>query len=381
VAQVALTVVLLTASGLLLRSLMRVQAVQKGFEPHSTLTMSLSLDQRYARPDQQIHFFRNLIDRLSALPGVQVAGAATNMPLGHGEALSWLTVEGHPFDEKVFFQTCSVTPRYFAAMGIHLLEGRPFTDDDATGRPLVAIVNRNFAEKYFPGQNVLGKRFHFRDDNPKPAWWTIIGVVSNVRHASLEEPPQLQAYRPFWQASDSSSAVVLRASTDAISLVSSVRKEVNTIDPALAVSDTRTMDQLVSESTATRRLQTLLLSVFAGVALLLSLVGLYALLAYSVRQRTAEIGVRMALGAQKRDVMRLVIGQGASLAFAGIAIGLVSALGLTRLLASLLFEVKATDAITFASVAIVFCVVALVACYIPARRAMRVDPMIALRYE
>jgi predicted permease len=381
VVQVALTVVLLTASGLFLRSLMRVQAAEKGFEPHSILTMNLSLDERYARPDQQIPFFRNLIDRLSALPGVQEVGAATNMPLGHGEALSWLTVEGHPFDEKVFFQTCSVTPRYFAAMGIPLLEGRSFTDDDATGRPLVAIVNRNFAEKYFPGQNVLGKRFHFRDDNPKPTWWTIIGVVANVRHASLEEQPQLQTYRPFWQASDSSSAIVLRTSTDAISLASAIRKEVKTIDSALAVADIRTMDQLVFESTAIRRFHTFLLSVFASLALLLSLVGLYALLAYAVRQRTAEIGVRMALGAQKRDVIWLVVRQGTSLAFAGIAIGLVSALGLTRLLTSLLFEVKATDAITFVSVAIVFCVVTLAACYVPARRAMCVDPMVALRYE
>jgi putative ABC transport system permease protein len=206
-------------------------------------------------------------------------------------------------------------------------------------------------------------------------------VVADVRHASLEEQPQLQAYLPFWQSSAPAASIVLRTSGDPLSLASAVRKEVNTIDPALAVADIRTMDQLVSESTAIRRFQTFLLSVFAGAALLLSLVGLYALLAYSVRQRTAELGLRMALGAQKRDVMRLVIGQGASLAFAGIALGLVSALVLTRLLTSLLFEVKATDAITFASVAIVFCVIALVACYVPARRAMRVDPMVALRYE
>ena len=381
VLQVALTIVLLTGSGLLIRSLKRVHAVEKGFEPHSTVTMSLSLDQRYTQPDRQVPFYRELIDRLSAVPSVQAAGAVTNLPLGHGETLSWLAVEGYPFDEKVFFQTRSVTPHYFAAMGIRLLEGRSFTDSDSTGRPLVAIVNRSFVEKYFRGQNVLGKRFHFIDGTPKPAWWTIIGVVANVRHASLEEQPQLQAYLPFWQSSASAAALVLRTSTDPVSLASTLRKEVNTIDPALAVADIRTMDQLVSESTAMRRLQTFLLSVFAGIALLLSLVGLYALLAYSVRQRTAEIGVRMALGAQKRDVIRLVIGQGASLAFAGIAIGLVSAWGLTRLLASLLFEVKATDAITFVSVAIVFCVVALVACYVPAWRAMRVDPMVALRYE
>jgi len=381
VVQVALTIVLLTGSGLLIRSLMRVDAVEKGFDPHSTVTMNLSLDQRYTQPDKQIPFYREVIDRLSALPGVQAAGAVTNLPLGHGETLSWLTVEGFPFDEKVFFQTRSVTPHYFAAMGIRLLEGRSFTDNDSTGRPLVAIVNRSFAEKYFRGQNVLGKHFHFIDGNPKPAWWTLIGVVATVRHASLEEQPRLQAYLPFWQASASTSALVLRTSTDPASLASAVRKEVNTIDPALAIADVRTMDQLVSESTAMRRLQTFLLSVFAGVALLLSLVGLYALLAHSVRQRTGEIGVRMALGARKRDVIGLVIGQGASLAFAGIAIGLLSAWGLTRLLTSLLFEVKATDAITFAGVAIVFSVVALAACYIPARQAMRVDPIVALRYE
>jgi putative ABC transport system permease protein len=381
VAQIALTIVLLSGSGLLIRSLMRVHAVEKGFEPHSTVTANLSLDQRYAPPDRQIPFYRELIDRLNAFPGVQATGAVTNLPLGHGGTLSWLTVEGYPFDEKVFFQTRSVTPHYFAAMGIRLLKGRSFTDNDSTGRPLVAIVNRRFAEKYFPGQNVLGKRFHFIDGNPKPAWWTIIGVVANVRHASLEEQPQLQAYLPFWQASASAAALVLRASTDPTSLASAVRKELNAIDPALAVADIRTMDQLVTESTAMRRLQTLLLSVFAGVALLLSLVGLYGLLAFSVRQRTAEIGVRMALGARKRDVIGLVIGQGASLAFAGIAIGLVSAWGLTRLLTSLLFEVKATDTITLVSVAVVFCMVAVGACYVPARRAMRVDPMVALRYE
>jgi putative ABC transport system permease protein len=266
-------------------------------------------------------------------------------------------------------------------MGIGLLEGRSFSDNDSTGRPLVAVVNRSFGERYFPGQSVLGKRFHFIDGNPKPAWWTIIGVVADVRHASLEEKPQLQAYLPFWQASASAAALVLRTGTDPASFASAVRKELNAIDPALAVADVRTMDQLVSESIAIRRLQTFLLSVFADVALLLSLVGLYALLAYAVRQRTAEIGVRMALGARKYDVIWLVIGQGASLTFAGVAIGLVSAWGLTPLLTSLLFEVKPIDAITFAGVAIVFCVVAPVACYVPARRAMRVDPMIALRYE
>ena len=381
VAQVALTVVLLTGSGLLIRSLMRVQSVDKGFEPHSAVTMNLSLDARYTQPERQTAFYRDLIERLGALPGVHAVGAVTNLPLGHGETLSWLTVEGYPFDEKVFFQTRSVTPHYFAAIGIRLLEGRSFTDADATGRPLVAIVNRSFARKYFPGQSVLGKRFHFVDGNPTPTWWTIVGVVADVRHSRLEERPQLQAYLPLWQSSAAAASVVLRTSESPQVLAAAVRGELNSIDSALAVADVRTMDQLVSEATAERRFQTLLLSVFSGASLVLSLVGLYALLAYSVRQRTAELGIRMALGAQKRDVMRLVIGQGGGLAFTGIALGLVSAWMLTRLLSNLLFEVKPTDPVTFASVALVFCVVALGACYIPARRAMHVDPMVALRYE
>ncbi len=381
VLEVALTVVLLTGSGLLIRSLMRVQSVEKGFEPHSTVTMNLSLDARYTAPERQTAFYRKLVDTLGALPGVRAAGAVTNLPLGHGETLSWLTVEGYPFDEKVFFQTRSVTPHYFAALGIRLYEGRSFTDDDKAGRPLVAIVSRNFSRKYFPGKTILGKRFHFTDGSPQPTWWTIVGVVTDVRHASLEEKPQLQVYVPFWQSSVAAASVVLRTSESPELLAAAVEREVNTLDPALAVADIRTMDQLVAEATAERRFQTLLLSVFSGAALVLSLVGLYALLAYSVRQRTAELGIRLALGAQKRDVMRLIIGWGAGLAFTGTALGLACAWMLSRVLSSLLFEVKPTDTITFASVAFLFGGIALSACYIPARRAMRVDPMVALRHE
>src|SRR6266853_3063977 len=276
IGQIALTIALLTGSGLLIRSLMRVDAVEKGFEPHSTLTMNLSLDQRYTQSDRQILFYRELVGKLIALPGVEAVGAVTNLPLGHGETLSWLTVEGYSFDEKVFFQTRSVTPHYFAALGIRLYEGRSFTDDDKAGRPLVAIVSRNFSRKYFPGKTILGKRFHFTDGSPQPTWWTIVGVVTDVRHASLEEKPQLQVYVPFWQSSVAAASVVLRTSESPELLAAAVEREVNTLDPALAVADIRTMDQLVAEATAERRFQTLLLSVFSGAALVLSLVGLYA---------------------------------------------------------------------------------------------------------
>jgi len=381
VAQVALTVVLLIGSGLLIRSLQRVYSVDKGFEAHSTVTMHLSLDARYSQPERQTAFYGDLINKLTALPGVQAAGAVTNLPLAHGETLSWLTVEGYPFNEKIFFQTRSVTPQYFAAMGIRVLEGRCFMDDDAAGRPFVAIVNRSFAKSYFPGQNVLGKRFHFIDGNPKPTWWTIVGVVADVRHSSLEELPKLQAYLPFWQGSTPDASIVIRANASPDSLASAVRKEVKAIDPALALADISRMDQLVSEATAGRRFQTLLLSVFAGAALLLALVGLYALLVSSVQQRTAELGIRMAFGAQQADLLSLVLGDGMKLVLIGLSIGLAASLALTRLVASLLYGVSATDPLTFAGVAVLLSLVALTACYIPARRATRVDPIVALRYE
>jgi len=381
IAQVALTVLLLTGSGLLIRSFMKVQSVEKGFDPHSTVTMNVSLDARYDRPERQTAFYRNLIDALSALPGVKAAGAVTNLPLGHEERLSWLTVEGRNFDEKVFFQTRSVTPRYFAAMGIRLLEGRFFTNDDIAGRPLVGIVDRTFVKTYFPSQSPLGKRFHFIDGNPQPTWLTIVGVVDDIRNGSLEEKPQLQAYMPFWQSSATGASIVLRTNTSPDLIAAAARRELSVIDPTLAIAGIQTMSQLVSESTASRRFQTLLLSAFSGIALALSLVGLYALVAYSVRQRTAEIGIRMALGAQRSSVMLSFLKQGAKLALSGIAAGSACAWGLTRLMTSLLFEVKPTDAATFFAVAILFSAVTMAACYIPARRAMRVDPMVALRYE
>lgn len=381
IAQMALTVVLLTGSGLLIRSLSNVLSVKKGFDPHSTVTMNLSLDARYTQPERQIAFYRNLIDRLSALPNVQAVGTVSNLPLGHSEALSWLTVEGYNFDEKVFFQTRSVTPHYFPAMGIRLLQGRLFTDDDSPGHPNVAIIGRTFAESYFSGRSPLGQRFHFIDGAPKPTWWTIVGVVDDVRNESLEEKPRLQAYMPFWQSAVPAASVVLRTTENEDTIAAAVRRELITLDSALAVADVRTMSQLVSEATEERRFQTFLLSLFSGIALLLSLVGLYALLAYSVRQRTGEIGIRMALGAQRGSLLRLILLEGSGLALAGIAVGLGCAWALTRVMTSLLFQVKPNDPATFFGAAILLCAVAMASCYFPARRATRVDPMVALRHE
>ena len=380
IAEVALTFVLLTGSGLLIRSFLKLQWVDKGFIPSSTVTMNIQLDARYNQPERQTAFFRSLIDKASALPGVQATAAVNYLPLGGGESMGrGLRVEGRPFEEETMYEGRSITPRYFAAMGIALLGGRVFTDDDVSGRPLVAIVSRSFARRYFPGQDAVGRRFHYQDSNAETT--TIVGVVSDVRYYSLEATPPMQIYTPLWQTSANSLSVVARTSLAPDQVASSMRTLVRDLDPAVAVADVRSMSQLVSGATAERRFQTLLLTAFGGLALFLSLVGLYAMMAYSVQQRTAEIGIRMALGAQRSSVMRLVLKQGANLALAGIVLGVICAWCATRWMTSLLFEVKAADAATFLGVAILFCAVALAACYVPARRAMRVDPMVALRYE
>jgi putative ABC transport system permease protein len=377
IAEIALTFVLLAGSGLLIRSFLKVQSVDKGFVPSSTVTMGVQLDERYNQ-DRQNKFFRELIGRASALPGVEAAAAVDRLPLGGGESLTELNVEGQPLDEKTLFEIRAITPRYFAAMRMPLLGGRVFTDDDVAGRPPVAIVSRSFAGRYFPGQDAVGKRCRYGPNSP---WWTIVGVVGDVRQWSLESTPPMQVYTPLWQAGGNSVSLAVRTSLAPGRLASSMRALVRDLDPALALADIRTMTQVVSAASAQRRFQTLLLTAFGGAALLLSLVGLYALMSYSVAQRTAEIGIRMALGAQRSSVMRVVLQQGAYLALAGIALGMACAWGMTRWMASLLFEVSPADAPTFLTVAVLFCAVALAACYVPARRATRVDPMVALRYE
>jgi putative ABC transport system permease protein len=262
-------------------------------------------------------------------------------------------------------------------MRIPLLAGRAFTDDDVAGYPPVAIVSRSFARRYFPGQDAVGKRFR----NGDSVWSTIVGVAGDVRYFSLEAAPAMQVYTPLWQSSANSLSLVARTTRPPDRLAGAMRALLRDLDPAVALADVRTMEQLVSAATAERRFQTLLVTAFGGVALVLSLVGLYALMTYSVERRTGEIGIRMALGAQRGSVMRLILKQGGGLALAGIALGCACAWGLTRWMASLLFEVAPADALTFGAVAILFCAVALAACYVPARRATRVDPMVALRYE
>jgi putative ABC transport system permease protein len=381
VAQTALTVLLLAGSGLLIRSLLGVYSVDKGFQTRSIVTMHLSLDERYNQSEGQVRFYRELLGRVNALPGVRSAGTVTSRILGHDESLTWVSVEGHPFQEKTNFQTNSAAPLYFETMGIRLLHGRLFTDEDAAGRPLVAIVNSTFAKVYFLDQDAVGKRFHFIDGRPAPTWWTIVGVVADVRQLSLEEMPGLQIYLPLWQTGSTDASLAVRADATPDSLVSAVRKTVHAMDPSLAVGDVATMESLVSEATAGRRFQALLSTLFAGAALLLAVVGLYALVASAVQQRSAEFGIRMALGARRWQVLLLVLGDGMKLALIGVALGLAASLALSRIAASFLYGVTPTDPVTFSGAALLLIITAFSACYIPARRATHVDPAIALRCE
>jgi predicted permease len=375
IGQIALTFILLACSGLLIRSFLNLHGVDKGFRPSSTVSMDIRLDARYNSPERQIAFFREVVQRTSNLPGVDAAAAANLLPLGGGQSLSAIEVEGYAFDEKTLFEQRDVTPNYFKALGIPVIEGRVFTDADTINSQPTIVISRSFARKYFPGQSAVGKRIHTTGHR------VIVGVVGDVRQFSLETTPPMQLYFPLWQTGEWTANVVARTSLPPDRLASDMRTLVRNLDPVVAVADVRTGSDLVAAATAERRFETYLLTAFAGMALFLSLVGLYALMTYSVEQRTAEIGVRMALGAQPRSVLRLILRQGSTLAFAGIALGFACAWLTARSIASLLFQVQPTDASTFFAVAALFCAVALAACYFPARRATHVDPMISLRTE
>lgn len=375
VAEMALTIVLLIGSGLLIHSLLRLGSVDKGFASLSTVTAGVELDGRYNQPQRQSEFFHTLLERVRGLPRVQEAAAVDHVPLGGGETISQIEVEGSPFDQTTSFESRLVTPRYFATMGIPLLEGRDFEEGDAAGRMPVMMVSRSFERRYFPGRSALGRRVH------SDGWRTIIGVVADVRMRELGTTPPMQFYLPLWQAPIARVAVVVRAALPPEETAAALRRVVRNMDPALAMAGVRTMEQLVSEASAERRFQTVVLTVFGGIGWFLSLFGLYALMAYTVQQRTAEIGIRMALGAPNRSIAGLILRQAMTLWLGGITLGLVCALGVTRWIRSLLFEVQPTDPLTFAGVATLFCVVAAIACYVPARRATRVDPAISLRHE
>ncbi|HKV13031.1 MAG TPA: ABC transporter permease [Thermoanaerobaculia bacterium] len=384
--QVALTLVLLVGAGLLIRSFARLQAVDPGFKSEGVLTVSYSLPQAsYAEPARQIAFTQQILERVKALPGVQSASTIFPLPLsGNGMVLA-IAVEGRPEpprNEVPSANVRAVTPEYFKTMGIPLLQGRSFTEREDDRAPRVAVINRAMANKIWPGESPLGKRFTFDDPGDADVkWMTVVGVVGEVRHSAMNEEAGSEAYWSQLQDPMPDAALVVRTAKDPATLAGPVREQVKALDPNLPIDQIRTLEDLVSASLSQSRFKTVLLALFAGLALVLAAVGVYGVVSYTVAQRTHEIGIRMALGAQRRSVLRLVVGQGMVLVLAGVGAGLAGAWFASRYLEGQVYGVSAKDPVTFLAVPLVLAAVALVANYLPARRATQVDPLVALRRE
>jgi len=387
IVELALALVLLIGAGLLVRSLQRVQQVNPGFRPAGLLVMQIALPRnRYRTPAQTDAFYQQLLGQMRALPGVQSVGATSILPLsGVSAPPSNFEIEGRapaPGQVPPHGDRWAVTADYFQTMQIPLLRGRAFTESDQAESQPVAIIDESMARQHWPDENPIGKRLSFqRDPQGNPVWREIVGLVGHVKPGSLEREARGQCYVPHRQLSAGGMFLVVRTAHEPASLAASVRNVIRQADAELPVFRVTTMEQLVAASLAQRRFTLAAFGLFAGVALLLAAVGLYGVLAYVVAQRTHEIGVRLALGAQSGDVLRLIVGQGMELALAGLLIGLGGALALTRLLQPLLFGVRATDPMTFGGIALLLLLVAFLACWIPARRATKVDPLTALRHE
>ncbi len=389
VSEVALSLVLLIGAGLLIKSFSRLNEVDPGFRTEGVLTFQVTLTGEKSSP-QKVNFIEQILERLRALPGVQAAAATDSLPLTQFNRITVAEVEGRPpIDLSRVHKPGEVTPvsrptvtlDYFNAMGIPLRSGRAFTSQDAHPSAGVVIVNEAFEKNFFPGQSALGKRIRFVVSGPQAPWPTVVGVVSDVRQGGLAKDVMPEVYSPELSDAGGALSFVIRVTGEPTGLIAAVRGVVAEVEPNQSLHNVMTMEQRLADTTTSRRLNTALLGSFAAVALLLAAVGIYGVMSYAVTQRRREIGVRMALGAQKSDVLGLLVGGGLRLALAGVVIGLVGALALTRYLSNLLYSVKATDPLTFLGVAVALTGVALLACWLPARRAARVDPMVALRHE
>jgi putative ABC transport system permease protein len=380
VSQIALALTLLVGSGLLIRSLASVLAVDTGLRPQSVLTFELNLSGKYGDNQRRVAFFDQFRSRLESLPGVRAVGAVSLLPLGGGGAtMVNFSVEGTPPPKQLpSGELREVAGGYFQALGIPLSRGRLLTDQEVSQTTPVVVVNEALARQFFAGQDPLGKRLQMFGRS-----WEIVGVVRDVKNTSLEAPSRPQIYDPRTpgQYSNGSMAVVVRTSGDPRGLIGSVRAELKAIDSAVPLDKVRTMEQVIGDTELGRRFNMLLLGLFAALALVLTTIGLYGAVSFWVTQRTREIGIRMALGANRRDVLWLVLKQGMTLAVFGVATGLVAAFGLTRLLSKMLFGIAPNDPATFAAVSLLLALVAALACMIPARRAASIEPMQALRSE
>ncbi len=385
VAETALALVLLVSAGLLMRSFVRLRGVEPGFQPDGVLTLQLNLNEgKFPTREQSANFVKQMVEQLGALPGVQSVAATDHLPLTHYTLMSDITIEGRPkapFGKDPPVSVASVTPEYFHTLGIALKEGRLLTEQDAPAAASV-LVNQSLARHFFGTESAVGKRIlDFENRGRSPEWVTIIGVVADTHQDRLEEAATPEVYRLGAGSGAGLISVALRVPGNPMSYANAVRAQMQSLDKDQPVYNLMTMRERLDTTLAPRRTNLLLLGSFAALALTLAAVGIYGVMSFIVARRSREIGVRMALGAQSGDVLHLVLRQGMTLILWGVGLGLMGSLALTRYLSSLLYEVNTTDPITFFSVALVLATVALLACFVPARRAARVDPMEALRYE
>jgi predicted permease len=384
ISEIALALVLLVGAGLMIRSFARLQSGKLGFDPQNVLSLEALLPQnKYATPEKRQAFVEQVLQRLETLPGVRSAAATNFLPLSGFWGTVTFTVEGRPLPapgEEPEADNRVATPRYFQTMSIPVLKGREFTEQDSDKAPDVAIINETLARRLWPEGNAVGSRINTGDAS-HPNWCEIVGIAGDVKSFGLEKETHSDVYTPYYQNRFSLVAFVVRTAGYPMNMVSAAQSEIWSVDKDQPVFKVVSMSQLAAESLSLRRISMLLLAIFAAIALLLAALGIYGVMAYSVAQRTHEIGIRLALGAARGDVMRLVLREGAALTGIGLGGGLIAAFVLTRLMASVLYQVSATDTGTYLLISLVLAAVALLACYVPARRAMRVDPMVALRYE
>ncbi|HEY0321298.1 MAG TPA: ABC transporter permease [Pyrinomonadaceae bacterium] len=393
VSEVALSLLLLIGAGLFIKSFLRLQQVNPGFDPHNTLAVRLSLPPaRYKKPEAVVGFYEKLAPRIMSLPGVEAVGVASVLPLSGSNVRADFTIVGRPPlkpEEVPAAQNRWVSPGYFQLMRVPILKGREFDERDTARSLPVVVIDEALARRFWPDGNPVGE--HLKIDDAAPAPWReveIVGVVRDVKHNTLLDEPTPTVYAPIYQSQEGTVAflannmsLAVRTSSDPLAMATIIRREVREVDGDVATSNVRSMEQFMAMTIASRRFNLMLVTLFAGVALLLAATGIYAVVSYTVAQRTKEIGIRMALGARTPDVVRMILGHGLKLTLLGVAVGLAGAFILTRVIANLLFDVTATDPATFILMPLILLVVALLACFVPARRATRVDPLVALRME
>jgi predicted permease len=375
----------LIGAGLMIKSFLRLLGVEKGFQPENVLTIRVRPnDSKYPRGSQQrLTYCRELVERLQVLPGVQSAAFTSWLPLTGLGGRASLKIEGRPPWERgqvPIVEISTVSHDYFRTLGMQMRAGRVFNEADRADAPLVVIINETLAKRFFTGEDPLGKRLD--SFKPKSPWAVIVGVVADVKHLGPDKEVRPELYFPDSQTGLYTDPVLaVRTTIEPARMAADVRREVAAGDPDQPVYEVMTMEQRLANSIALRRNSMLLFAIFAAMALIIAAIGIYGVISYSVSQRTREIGIRMALGAERRDVLKLVLKQGLKLISAGVTIGLIASLGLTRVMKNLLFEVSATDPPTFVVIALILTIIALLACWVPARRATKVDPVVALRND